>query len=111
MAALVIGLGLIITKWLAGGPVATWEDSVNRWFVEQRTTTLDSVSRVGSDLGAPDDHRDRGRGGIVLAIGRHWRELGFLVAALTLAVWARPSSSALSVRWRFPECLRGKSPS
>ena len=52
MAALVIGLGLIITKWLAGGPVGTWEDSVNRWFVEQRTTTLDSVSRVGSDLGA-----------------------------------------------------------
>jgi hypothetical protein len=56
MAAVAIGLGLIITKWLAGGPVSTSEDSVNRWFVEQRTTTLDSVSRAGSDFGCnPDD--------------------------------------------------------
>src|SRR6266487_1239531 len=52
MAAVAIGLGLVITKWLAAGPVGTWEDSVNRWFVVQRTTTLNSVSSVGSDLGA-----------------------------------------------------------
>jgi hypothetical protein len=72
MAALAIGLGLIITKSLAGGPVGTWEDSVNRWFVEQRTTTLDSVSRVGSDLGASLTIIGIAVvTGIVLAIERH----------------------------------------
>jgi membrane-associated phospholipid phosphatase len=101
MAALVIGLGLIITKWLAGGPVGTWEDSVNRWFVEQRTTTLDSVSRVGSDLGATLTIIGIAVvAGIVLAIRRHWRELGFLVAALTLEASVSLTSSLVINRAR-----------
>lgn len=101
MAALVIGLGLIITKWLAGGPVGTWEDSVNRWFVEQRTTTLDSVSRAGSDLGATLTIIGIAVvAGIVLAIGRHWRELGFLVAALTLEASVSLTSSLVVNRAR-----------
>lgn len=101
MAALAIGLGLIITKWLAGGPVGTWEDSVNRWFVEQRTTTLDSVSRVGSDLGATLTIIGIAVvAGIVLAIGRHWRELGFLVAALTLEASVSLTSSLVVNRTR-----------
>jgi membrane-associated phospholipid phosphatase len=101
MAALVIGLGLIITKWLAGGPVGTWEDSVNRWFVEQRTTTLDSVSRAGSDLGATLTIIGIAVvAGIVLAIGRHRRELGFLVAALTLEASVSLTSSLVINRAR-----------
>ena len=101
MAALAIGLGLIITKWLAGGPVGTWEDSVNRWFVDQRTTTLDSVSRVGSDLGASLTIIGIAVvAGIVLAIGRHWRELGFLVAALTLESSVSLTSSIIVNRAR-----------
>jgi membrane-associated phospholipid phosphatase len=101
MAALAIGLGLIITKWLAGGPVGTWEDSVNRWFVEQRTTTLDSVSRVGSDLGASLTIIGIAVvAGIVLAIGRQWRELGFLVAALTLESSVSLTSSIIVNRAR-----------
>lgn len=101
MAALVIGLGLIITKWLAGGPVGTWEDSVNRWFVEQRTTTLDSVSRAGSDLGATLTIIGIAVvAGIVLAIGRHWRELGFLVAALILEASVSLTSSLVVNRSR-----------
>ena len=101
MAALAIGLGLIVTKWLAGGPVGTWEDSVNRWFVEQRTTTLDSVSRAGSDLGATLTIIGIAVvAGIVLAIGRHWRELGFLVAALTLEASVSLTSSLVVNRAR-----------
>jgi membrane-associated phospholipid phosphatase len=101
MAALVIGLGLIITKWLAGGPVGTWEDSVNRWFVAQRTTTLDSVSSVGSDLGATLTIIGIAVvAGIVLAIGRHRRELGFLVAALTIEASVSLTSSIVVNRAR-----------
>ena len=101
MAALAIGLGLIVTKWLAGGPVGTWEDSVNRWFVEQRTTTLDSVSRAGSDLGATLTIIGIAVvAGIVLAIGRQWRELGFLVAALTLEASVSLTSSLVVNRTR-----------
>jgi membrane-associated phospholipid phosphatase len=101
MAAVAIGLGLIITKWLAGGPVGTWEDSVNRWFVAQRTTTLNSVSRVGSDLGATLTVIGIAIvAGIILSIGRHWRELGFLVAALTLESSVSLTSSIVVNRAR-----------
>jgi membrane-associated phospholipid phosphatase len=101
MAAMAIGLGLIITKWLAGGPVGTWEDSVNRWFVAQRTTTLDSVSRVGSDLGATLTVIGIAvMAGIILSIGRHWREPGFLVAALTLESSVSLTSSIVVNRAR-----------
>ena len=101
MAAVAIGLGLIITKWLAGGPVGTWEDSVNRWFVAQRTTTLNSVSSVGSDLGATLTVIGIALvAGIILSIGRHWRELGFLVAALALESSVSLTSSIVVNRAR-----------
>jgi Membrane-associated phospholipid phosphatase len=85
MTALLVLLGLILTKLLVDGPVGTWDNSVNRWFVTQRTTRLNTVSSVGSSLGTTLTVI-----GIavvvciVLAFGRHWRQLGFLAAALTL---------------------------
>ena len=101
MIALLIGLGLILTKLLVNGPVGTWDDSVNRWFVAQRTTTLDSVSRVGSDLGATLTIIGIAVvASIVLAIGRHWRELGFLVAALALEASVSLTSSIVVDRAR-----------
>lgn len=85
MTVLLIGIGLLLTKLLVGGPVGTWDSSENRWFVTQRTSTLNSVSSVGSALGATLTVVGIAVAvGIVLAIGRHWRELGFLVAGLTL---------------------------
>jgi membrane-associated phospholipid phosphatase len=85
MAVLVIGLGLILTKWLVNGSVGTWDDGVNRWFVAHRTTTLNSVSSVGSNLGATLTIIGIAVvAGIVLAIARHWRELAFLAAALII---------------------------
>jgi membrane-associated phospholipid phosphatase len=85
MTALLVGLGLILTKLLVSGPVGIWDESVSRWFVGQRTTTLNAWSSVGSDLGATLTIVGIAvAASIVLAIGRHWRELGFLAAALTL---------------------------
>jgi membrane-associated phospholipid phosphatase len=69
--------------------------------VEQRTTTLDSVSRAGSDLGATLTIIGIAVvAGIVLAIGRHWRELGFLVAALALEASVSLTSSIVVDRAR-----------
>jgi len=83
------------------GPVGTWDASVNRWFVAQRTTTLNSVSRVGSDLGATLTIIGIAVvASIVLAIGRRWRELGFLVAALALEASVSLTSSIVVDRAR-----------
>ena len=85
MALLLIGLGFIITKLLLGGPVGTWDDSTNRWFVAQRTTALNTVSAVASTLGATLTVIGIAASvSIALAIGRHWRQLGFLAAGLIL---------------------------
>jgi len=85
MSVLLIGLGLILTKLLSGGSVGRWEDSANRWFVAQRTTTLTTVSSVSSALGT--FFTITGIAvvvSVVLAFGRHWRQLGFVAAALIL---------------------------
>jgi undecaprenyl-diphosphatase len=101
MTVLLIGLGLIVTKLLSGGSVGDWEDSANRWFVAQRTTTLTTVSSVGSALGATLTVIGiAGVVSIVLAFGRHWRQLGFLVAALTVEASVALTTSILVNRPR-----------
>ncbi len=101
MAVLLIGIGLIITKLLVGGQVGTWDNSVNRWFVMQRTSTLNSVSSVSSALGATLTVVGLAIAVcIVLAIGRHWRELGFLVAGLTVEATTALTTSILVNRPR-----------
>jgi len=85
MTALLVGLGLILTKLLVGGPVGTWDNSVDRWFVAQRTTTLNTVTNVGSLMGA--SFTVIGIvvvASIVLAIRRSWLEIGFLTAGLVV---------------------------
>jgi membrane-associated phospholipid phosphatase len=85
MAALLIGLGLIVTKLLSGGPVGTWEDSAIRWFVAHRTPAIDTSSSVTSALGTFWTVTGIAVAvSIVLAFGRHWREVGFLAAGLIL---------------------------
>jgi membrane-associated phospholipid phosphatase len=106
MTALLVGLGLIITKLLVGGPVGTWDESVNRWFVTQRTTTLNSASSVGSTFGATLTIIGIAAvASIVLAIKRSWRELGFLAAALTLEATVSLTTSVVVNRPR-PHVVR-----
>jgi undecaprenyl-diphosphatase len=101
MTVLLIGLGLMLTKLLVGGPVDTWDNSVNRWFVTQRTSTLNSVSSLGSALGETLTIIGIAVGvSIVLAIGRHWRELGFLLAGLTVEATTALTVSTLVNRPR-----------
>jgi membrane-associated phospholipid phosphatase len=101
MGILLIGLGLILTKVLVGGPADHWDNSVNRWFVAQRTGTLTTVSSVGSALG--ETLTVIGIAvvvSLVLAIGRHWRELGFLAAGLIVEASVALTTSVLVDRHR-----------
>jgi undecaprenyl-diphosphatase len=101
MAALAMGLGLLFTKVFVGGPVERWDDSLNQWFVAQRTATLNPLTNVGSELGATFTIIGIGAlACIVLAIGRHRRELGFIVASLVVEASVSFTTSTLITRTR-----------
>jgi membrane-associated phospholipid phosphatase len=101
MTALLIGLGLLITRVLVGGPVETWDHNLNQWFVDQRTTTLNPVANIGSELGATFTIIGiAALACVILAIGRHWRELGFIVASLVIEASVSFTTSTLITRTR-----------
>jgi undecaprenyl-diphosphatase len=85
LSAVIVGLGLLLTHLLLDGSLGRWDEGVSRWFVTRRTGTLNSVTSIVSALGSTIVII----GGavltaVVLAIGRHRRQIGFLVCALTL---------------------------
>lgn len=106
MAALLIGIGLMLTKVLVDGPVVSWDDSVNRWFVTQRTSALNSATSWGSAMGETLTIIGIAVAvSIILAIGRHWRALGFLMAGLTVEAGVALTTSTLVDRPR-PNVVR-----
>src|SRR6478735_7912465 len=50
LTAVCVGLGLLVTEASLTAGLRRWDVSVNRWFVHQRTATLDSLTAVGSHL-------------------------------------------------------------
>ena len=87
LAAIVIGLGLLLTDVLMPGAIGRWDVGVSRWFVEQRTPTLDTITRYGSDLGATLTIVGVALvSSITLAVARWWRAIAFLVTALVVEV-------------------------
>jgi membrane-associated phospholipid phosphatase len=85
LAAVMVGLGLLLTQVLLAHGVGRLDDSVSRWFVSRRTSTLDTVTRIGSDLGSTGVVLGVALVAIIaLAIGKRWRQIGFLVCALSL---------------------------
>jgi membrane-associated phospholipid phosphatase len=85
LGVVLVGLGLLLTHVIAPDGGTRFDDSVSQWFVLHRTPTLDTVTRIGSDIGSTFVIIGVAViAGIVLAIGRHWRQIGFLACALTL---------------------------
>jgi membrane-associated phospholipid phosphatase len=81
----IVGLGLLLTHLLLPAGLGHLDATVSNWFVRQRTPTLDTLTRIGSDLGTtPVILGVAAVAVIILAIGRHWLQIGFLVGALTL---------------------------
>ncbi len=85
LGAAVIGLGLLLTRVLLGAGLEGADADVIRWFVAERTSAFDAVTRVGSDLGSTGVVLAVSVAtGIVLVVARRWRQFGFLLFALTL---------------------------
>jgi undecaprenyl-diphosphatase len=87
LSAILIGIGLSLTKGLLSGPLGRWDESVNQWFFEHRTATLNAWSHVGSNIATTGTVIGIAAVVvIVLAIKHRWRDVGFLVIALTVEV-------------------------
>ena len=87
MTTILVALGLLLTKVLLDGPVGRWDHALDRWFFVNREATLDSITQWGSRLG--DTMAVVGIAAVavlVLAIGRHWAHISFLVGALVIEV-------------------------
>lgn len=85
LAGVIIGLGLLLTHVLSPAGGGRLDSTVSRWFVSHRTPTWDTVTAIGSGLGSTEAIVGVAvLAGVVLAIGRHWRQIGFLACALTL---------------------------
>jgi undecaprenyl-diphosphatase len=97
---LLISIGILITGPLIPGPVGAWDNSINRWFLDHRTPSWNTVTDYASILaGTGTVLTIAGAAVSVMAMGRLWRELGFLLVALfvefsvfltTVVVVARP---------------------
>ena len=85
LSGVIVGLGLLLIHVLSPAGGTRFDSAVSRWFVTVRTPTLDTVTSIGSDLGSTGVVIGVAvLAAIVLAIGRHWRQIGFLACAMTL---------------------------
>lgn len=85
LGAVIVGLGLLLTHVLLPAGLANEDATWVRWFVPERTPSLNEVTRFGSDLGSSAVVLAVSAiTGVVLALGRYWRQLAFLFFALTL---------------------------
>jgi membrane-associated phospholipid phosphatase len=82
MAVVLVSLGLIVTKLLVHGPVGAWDNSVNRWAVDHRGPTWNTLTDYASIMaGTGTVLIIAGVTAAILAIRRLWPELGFLACA------------------------------
>jgi membrane-associated phospholipid phosphatase len=87
MTMILVALGFLLTKVLLDGSVGRWDHALDRWFFVQREATLDTITEWGSRLG--DTVAVVGIAAVavlVLAIGRHWAHISFLIGALVIEV-------------------------
>jgi membrane-associated phospholipid phosphatase len=87
MTVLLVSLGLLLTKLLIEGPMGRWDASINRWLFDHRTATFDELTEWGSRIG--DTATVVGIAAVavaILAIGRHWSHVAFLIGALLIEV-------------------------
>jgi undecaprenyl-diphosphatase len=103
IAGVLIAIGLLITRLLTPGPVASWDDAVSRWFAQRRTPSWNDVTDIPSLLA--------GTGAvvavtavtlIVLWVRRLWREMGFLVIALAIELGGFLTAELATNRARPP---------
>jgi membrane-associated phospholipid phosphatase len=87
MTAVLVSLGLLLTKVLLDGPVGRWDRSLDSWFFVHRTPTLDAITQWGTRVGDVEAVIVVAAVAVgILALGRHWAHVSFLVGALLIEV-------------------------
>ena len=85
LGAVLIGLGFLLTHVLLSGALGRWDEQVNDWFVAQRTTSLNSITSVGTTIGSTGTVVGVALVSVIwLAVRRLWREAGLIVIALAV---------------------------
>jgi membrane-associated phospholipid phosphatase len=87
MTTILVALGLVLTKVLLDGPVGRWDHALDRWFFVHREATFSAITEWGSRVG--DTAAVVGVAAVavvILAIGRRWEHIAFLVGALVIEV-------------------------
>jgi len=103
LAAVMIGLGLILMHVLVPAGVGRWDNSVNAWFVRQRTATLNTWTFWGSEAAMTETVVGLGLiVAIILGSARRWRELQFLVTAVAVEASAFLLTTLVVQRSRPP---------
>jgi undecaprenyl-diphosphatase len=104
LSAACIGLGLLVTHAGVTAGIRRWDVSVNRWFVHERTDTLNRLTGVGSHLA--ETPTVVGIGLVVVALV-WWRRhdlyaVGIIVVGLTLEVTVFVTTTLFVDRARPP---------
>lgn len=96
-----VAIGLLLTGSLVDGAVGRWDGSISVWFLHQRTATLDALTVWGSRAGdTVTVIAVAAVAVVILSIGRHWAQIGFLVGALLIEVTSFVTTAFLVERRR-----------
>jgi membrane-associated phospholipid phosphatase len=87
VAAILVGLGLLLTHVLLSGGLGRWDNQLDDRFVAWRTASLNTVTSIGTMIGSTGTVIAVGFAAVVvLALKRMWREIGLVVVALSVEV-------------------------
>lgn len=85
LTMVIVGLGLLLTHTLLPAGLEQIDLSVSRWFVGQRTPTLDTITLVGSEFGSTGAIVGlTAIAVVVLAVKRYWYDIVFVIGAIAL---------------------------
>lgn len=105
-AAVLVGAGLLVTHGPLSGPIGRWDAHISSWLVARRTPGLNTATVIGSGLGMTEVIVGLELiAVIVLAIVHRWRDLGFLLLAVSLEAAVALASSTIVDRPR-PRVIR-----
>jgi membrane-associated phospholipid phosphatase len=85
MVMVIVGLGVWLNYTLLPAGLDRFDLSVSRWFVEQRTPTLNTITLVGSEFGSTGAIVGVAAVTVViLAVNRYWYDIVFVIGAIAL---------------------------
>jgi undecaprenyl-diphosphatase len=104
--AVLVSVGLLITNGPMSGPIGRWDARISTWLVSHRTGNLNTATVIGSGLGMTEVIVGLELIAIiVLSIVRRWRDVGYLVMAVSLEAAVALTSSTIVDRPR-PKVIR-----